>query len=147
MALSTGVLHAVTLRRKSFLFRKLCVLLATWGDGQNSGIANISTRIGTSGFHVTRYPSVNLHHQSVQTTDIILFYNAYNSRKPCRDPGTWSPASHRRSSNQFQAGSRVICGGRSVIRTCVSQNTSALPCHYHSSNARYSFTFHRRFII
>jgi hypothetical protein len=97
--------------------------------------------VRTNGFHVTCYPSVNLHHQSVRTTGVILSYNSCNSVKPCRDPGTWSPASHRRSSNQFQAGSHVICGGRSVNRTGVSQNTSAFPCHYHFTNALYSFAF------
>jgi len=43
IALSSGVLHAVTLRGKRFLLRKFCLLLTTWGDGQYSEIANIST--------------------------------------------------------------------------------------------------------
>ena len=100
-----------------------------------------------SRFHVSFYPSVKLHHQSFKTIGIILLHNANNSVKQYRCPGTWSPASHRRSSDQFQADSRGICGGRSVIRTGVSQNTSAFPCHYHSTNPRSSFIFHRRCIV
>ena len=91
-------------------------------------------------FHVTCYPSTNLRHQSVQTNVLILLHNAYNSVKPCLDPGTWSPASHRRNSNQFQAGSHDICCGRSVIRTGVCQNTSVFPCYYHSTNNHVPYT-------
>ena len=41
--------------------------------------------------------------------------------------------------DQFQASPCGICGGQSDIITGFSQRSSVFPCHYHSTNAGYSF--------